>query len=726
MTSIEKMAKDLRVFSDPATPFEIDAQSNGQVRIKLIRETEREYLLDPQNGRLTARHAKNRQYKNIAALLASEEFIDIRRFRANQRRILVQRIEENGEGRPVLEPEGSFVTKQGLEDALNRKKFEHVLGDFDQDHLSIVLVDGPAGIGKTSLIESISLERSAPDSSLPPLLHVVSGGSKLTDLSKALAHSLQIIRSVVTFDQVPILVRLGVIQVAIDGFDELVDPDGYKDAWSALREFLGEVAIGGPIVLSGRDTFFDQQNFEKLLANRIGNLSIKQARLSPVSPSAGKEYLRKSGWSEDDLEAAQAAGWFRPGSYQLRPFFLSQIAGEKGWEDLQFAHGSPQAFLVSRMVTREAKLVSRSVDISVDKAEIGLFDFFGALAEDMSIQQSDVVDEDFIYFACETSFESLVEPQDLGKLVHRAGSFALLESSSAHGARRFPHTEFQNQFAARALLKSVAASASSTTFLRQANINSGLAEAFADEFGVLLREVALRIYDNLKSMLSREGFSDKLSSNISSLLIATLGRPDLDSLHLDSVTVSEARVVGLSRECFLKDVSFGHLDLTNADCRAIQFDGCEVGILTVNRSTALPKLVPVVGQVHKEEEGVVDILRAPNDIRVVLNRLSVDSNDEVDGLPLMRYFDRLCRTFIRQYQIRDHDEEGSFHLIRNEFWPVIREILGDRIYEQVKIVGGPRSVFYRMDAPESLLSPGGDAESLRVRNLVRAKAIELA
>jgi hypothetical protein len=85
---------------------------------------------------------------------------------------------------------------------------------------------------------------------LPPILHVASRGKKISVLNQVLAESIDLIRAKFTFDQVPALIRHNLLQVAIDGFDELVDAEGYRDAWSALKQFFEDTIYGGPIILA--------------------------------------------------------------------------------------------------------------------------------------------------------------------------------------------------------------------------------------------------------------------------------------------------------------------------------------------------------------------------------------------------------------------------------------------------------------------------------------------
>lgn len=96
---------------------------------------------------------------------------------------------------------------------------------------SILLIDGPAGVGKTVFIENLACNRarSYKVKRLPLLLHVKSRGRILTFLQDLIAFSLQTLRLDVTYDQIPTLVRRGLITLAIDGFDELGDPNGFLE-----------------------------------------------------------------------------------------------------------------------------------------------------------------------------------------------------------------------------------------------------------------------------------------------------------------------------------------------------------------------------------------------------------------------------------------------------------------------------------------------------------------
>lgn len=720
----QQLVRDLRLFADPATEV-TQKESGGKLWIELVRDgRDRSYSIDLQSGGSIARHNEGQGYSSIQSLLASDEFVNLRAMRATQRRLLASK-------RPDLyiDPEGQLIYRDGTTGPLHLDEFRSAVSSAEPDKLTLLLLDGPAGIGKTSLIERLVYERADPASSLPPLLHVVSSGSRLTDLNKALAHATQVLRSNMTFDQVPVLVRLGVLQVAIDGFDELVDPEGYKDAWSALRHFLAEVHTGGPIILSGRDTFFDQQSFEERLAGRISNLRLVQGRLQPVSVPSAEAFLKQRGWTDSDMETARSHDWFRPGSYQLRPFFLTQIGSQSGWTELQASHGSPQSFLVSRFVTREADIVARMVDISRDSAEEALWDFYGTLVEDMATSESEYVDEAYLALACELAFQDRVNASDLNKLAFKAGSFGLLESDGSRGLRRLPHSELQNQFLARVVVRGLKDSAAVSAFLRRGVVSTALIEAFVDVISGLGFDQALNVRERLGRSISEESFAERLVSNCAALALATLARADLPHLELSSVGVSEAKLVGTAGNAALKDLSIAHLDLRGADVRSVSFNKCEIAALTTDPTTAFGSAMPSVMHVLQvEEPGGIRFLRQPEEIAAWLKAHAPVETEvaATSELPLVRYFDRLCRKFMRQHQIRNSPSDEAYPLLRDPFWPVVREILGARLEEDSRQAGGPKNTFYRLAKPEALLNPTSkdpDAGILRQRMVERAKAL---
>ena len=139
----------------------------------------------------------------------------------------------------------------------------------------------------------------------------------LTFLQDLLAFSLQRMRVSVTFDQVPILVRHGLVTLAIDGFDELGDPSGYEHAWGQLNELIREARGEGVIILAGRDTFIDPERIRRDIKSLTCRDGVSALTLQPPTQHDAEVWLRVHGWNEDDLDSVSEL--FEPGSYALRP-----------------------------------------------------------------------------------------------------------------------------------------------------------------------------------------------------------------------------------------------------------------------------------------------------------------------------------------------------------------------------------------------------------------------
>jgi hypothetical protein len=217
--NIEQVIKDFIPFCDPATT--VKSEHNSDVlQINMIRNgEEQQYLIQKNTGSVHVSHKKNKKFISIASLLASDYFADLKTMAETQQRLT----------RYDREKEINYIMPEGTIDGAELH-FADIVSKISPSSspvnkkLKLFLLDGPAGVGKTSLITKILKERSNAyndGSLLPPILHVSSRGRRLAGLNDALAQSIQILRAKFTFDQVPVLIRYGLLQVAIDGFDEL-------------------------------------------------------------------------------------------------------------------------------------------------------------------------------------------------------------------------------------------------------------------------------------------------------------------------------------------------------------------------------------------------------------------------------------------------------------------------------------------------------------------------
>jgi len=501
MVDREMLERDLAQFSDPATKFEFKAVL-GRARARLVRHGEdRTYFINLEDGTIYGQHNKQ-NHQSLKALLASEEFADLRGFAATQRRVLASKeLDSLIDPAGLVNPDARGSTDLTL--ALGRK----LTSPIDSDDLNILLIDGPAGVGKTSFIERMVYER-ADDVTTPPILHITSKGRRLSHLLDAIGRTANDLQADFRTDQVPVLARLNALQVAFDGFDELVQEEGYGRAWAALQDFVRIMAKGGPLILAGRDTFFDQQGARQAL-DRFGiKVNLTMVRLHEVTVPTAKSWLRKRGWTQDNVSSPELSAFLqRP--YTRRPFFLSHIAQYKHFADIPTERGSPQAILIDELLTREIEILSCVFpNIPSERIRAALDIMFEEMANDMAEREADSVPRENVEFYCDIAFEGIVGSDNLPALRHRIGSVALIESDENRADLRFPHTEIQNYFLARAAFRSFI---KNRTFipLRSVNFSIDFIEAFAD----VIRIAPGPEYDSVVTHLQRYSMTNRTRCN---------------------------------------------------------------------------------------------------------------------------------------------------------------------------------------------------------------------
>jgi hypothetical protein len=725
------LERTLSVFSDPATLVSFESKAN-RVLARLIRYGEqREYFIDLTTEQIQGRHNK-RQYSSLKSLLASEDFSDLRSFANTQRRVLFPKKLEQ-----LLDPAG-VIDPSGLSERLTLGKGRELFLPKESAVLKILLIDGPAGVGKTSFIERMVFER-ANEVTLPPILHITSKGRRLSNLPDAIGKTASDLQADFRADQVPVLARMNALQVAIDGFDELVQPDGYENAWAALEDFIRLMGQGGPLILAGRDTFFDQHDVRKRLDRFGTKVDLTMVRLHEVSEQAAKGWLQRKGWQPSELASPQLRDFFRK-PYTRRPFFLSQISAYKSFSDLPAERGSPQAILIDELIGREANLISAGInDVPTARIKDALSLLFEEMATDMADREAETIPREFLEFYCDVAFDGVVGGEELSAIRHKVGSVAFIEANESRGDLRFPHSEIQNHFLAQAIFRALAEKRQFAP-LRSATFGTDLVEAFADVNRTAPFDKSKTAAMELLRMLNEEPFAIRLVSNLTALIIAHLVRGNIldQPPLLKNVSTTDARVFDELGNATLTEVTIGRLDARGADLSAVDFDRCQIGTLIVDETTRFGTSIPDVGTLQIEhaqslspehsKENITAWLREHSSAFIVL-----DKNDWRRGqeLPLVKFFDRVCRRFIRQHYIRDAETDEGSTLLRDRYWPEVLSLLqsANRITIEQNVrdasFAGRRAVFYHISQPEKLLAPEGDKKSLRVRLAVINRAEEL-
>lgn len=351
-------------YADPGTRIQ-HRDSPRNASINFTRSAiEHRCIFDKVSGEVLVTSPEERRYSSIASLIASPLLADIRGLADTQARVL---------SKSTSHPPMPVACTVNGESGGNAYDFVLHALETPSTRTRILLIDGPAGIGKTHLIRQLAQARAlrAVQSQGHPLLHVESRGQRLASLHNTIARATQLLRSRFIYSDVPHLVRMRLLDIAIDGFDELVDADGYADAWATLSSFLDEIGPGGTCILAGRDTFFDQQKFRDRLGNAANSIDLQQVQLQPLGLNEARKWLRASGWPEADTESSHIRDLMTSDSFALRPYFLKELA-KSSLHSITESSASVPAFLIGSMVEREAEIIKDVLSISLSDATQGL------------------------------------------------------------------------------------------------------------------------------------------------------------------------------------------------------------------------------------------------------------------------------------------------------------------------------------------------------------------
>jgi len=594
-----------------------------------------------------------------------------------------------------------------------------------RDPLSAIVIDGPAGIGKTYLISSLVKARAiafAP-ASRPLVLHVQSRGRQLTTLPDLLARTLQGMRLLITYEQVPVLARHGLVQLAIDGFDELADPNGYDTAWRSVRDFLAEIQGGGVVILAGRDTFIDAEAVRRALPI-LSSSAVAALHLRPPSVSQAITWLRESGIEGGKISALEQTHLLNVDGYALRPFFLQQLRAVADSSDgvLQLT-SFPLGTLIQAMIERERVLMA-PLGLNIDNSLLDdlLHQLFQEAAREMADSESDSIDVPSLQLISEIVFSPHVPDEPLRALRNRIQSVALLDLDFIPERRRFVHSEVHAYFLANAYIRALSSVEMEIPRSVRRNIaGSELLEVFHDVTRSSPVEQVARFRGNSVELLRRRRHDDRSPGNIAALVLASLGSMDIDtSLVIEDVAVDESLIRGVASPVVLKRVSISKLDIRGADASELVFIECQIMSLVVDAvsivSSSLP--LPTVLQVERDT-GQITIYQ-PDEIHDwLVQRGGKASHYHTAENPegyrsVERLLDKLCRTVMRQSWIRDDEDDRAGRLLRDENWPMLREaLLRHGLLEERNgfPAGGRRSQFIRVRrAREIINNERGDAQ----------------
>lgn len=709
----------LAPFSDPATELGVAVTGENTVTARFTRRGTESFvsvLQDAERKLWVTPEGEKRQ--PIAAFLASERMAGL----DNLARVQARLYEGENEGVWVAGPAADDL--QHYDNALDQLR---ELSLQQGTKTRIVILDGAAGVGKTTVVKKLaaSMARDFLARQSPRVAMIVSShGRRLSRLNDAIAATLQDLRVELYYPEVPVLIRWGLLTLVIDGFDELVNQDGYDDAWSSLGELLDSVSGGGVMVLSSRDTFFDEQEFVKRARNESAwtdRLEFRFLRLTNWSRRHVKQLFDRLGVPDEASTSALDLFAESSSSALGRPFFARSVAErlvQPNWRDVI---DRLLPIIVEAFVARECNLLFGDEHASFEQH---LWSFFEELALEMRRQERDWLELDTVQFFLDAVLEDAGVPVERRRqIVHRAGAVAFLEAletDKGRVRRGFPHEIIRDTFYARNVLRALDGA-------RTAEVDAALGLGV---FGLDLADVAAETCRWL-------GIKD-VPACIQRLIAIAQGQSPYNSGALNAAALAFALMRALPSSAgaevtfTLNALQVGHASLAGGVAPGIRLLGCNIGFLDLSdtratrfaadQATRIARLrvstATVLGPDWRcrpdalerfTQSGTLEVLRQPDAIQTALQMAGVVPVDEPTNVPLTRgeaLLDYLARRWVRRFFLdeADYDDEPEF---KGALWPRLREILFRHnrmtVKSSVEAKGRSKSLLHMRD-PRSMLS----------------------
>ena len=730
------LIRDLAAFADLGTDLAEPAVLGDALVFRMFRDGQ-EIELRFQNGdagkiieRSLETDAPDRTHASYRALLASPCFGNLGQWANYQDRSF--RAGQPDDPIPVK----GHLSGDDTERLVDGREFDDFLVAQapGQDSVRIILIDGPAGIGKTTFIESLARSRAKEflqptrGARRPLILHVQSRGRVLTYLQDLIAFSLQSLRLNVTFDQFPVLVRTGLVTMAIDGFDELADPNGYDLAWAQVNEFIDQSRGSGTLILAGRETFIDRQRIRDNIRALRPDDPVDGLSLQLPEPETAKEWLIRGGaWTEETI-GNYAGALFEPGSYALRPVFLKQLATHEAVAIIKDSPAlSTLSFLVDLMIRREAEKFGDAVNsmMNQDQRRHYVWLFHREVARYLADDQTDAVDDRVTAWLADMAVE-MAAPTDMAEdalaiLKHRASAMAFLDKDDLPGYRRFLHSQVFHHFLADDAIDTIA-NEEMPKYIRRNLLGADFLTSFSDL--ILYRAESdsdriRRFFGAASGMLRSYSWIDRGVRNLGALLMAALpALDDAGDLSIRSIQADEALIQGTAPAASIRDAVVSQLDVRGADLRDLTFDGATIVTLIADDATRVSSTFPTPDRIQVEgqstaltdREQIGDWLGRHG--RIGADRADGSSDRTDDGLvrfelrshPMMKLLGRVCR--IRSHSFSEDGDLPFQRFTQDRRWPSVRDLLKKHgfLEETTRPTSGPKKALLHVKRAKDLLA----------------------
>ena len=699
----------------------------GKLSVKMTRDGRSlKLVIDRESGKIQSTWGTAaRNFASFPAMLASEVFANLRRWADAQRDLLLREAPSSDNLLPVhgvSHEKKSIVSVEQVDDLLGT-------GARPEGATEILLIDGPAGIGKTSLIEQLALRRASlyRTSARPLILHVKSRGRVLSNLQDLMAFSLQTIRSQITYDQIPILAKHGLVVIAIDGFDELADPNGYEMAWAQLGELVTFVRGKGTLILAGRDTFIGRSRLLKdVAALREGVDVVNGLTLSPPTPEQAKQWLVRHQWTEANFQVPSISVLLEDDSFALRPVFLRILAEHVKPKELKDKHERYLTpLLVNQMIRREAGLFGKPVESVMTLAERETFvlSFLCEVARQMADSQVEALEASEISWISEATLGDEKPAEIVSLIRNRASVVAFFVNDERTGYKAFMHSYLLNYFLSMVVVDAIGRG-DVPKFIRRNLLGSEFLSVFSDvaaEVAVTFRDRFDSFWDRASSMSLFYSSADRGLRNVGALVLAALPAvTEHQLITLREFRVDDAVVRGTCPKVTVQTFEVNQLDCRGADLSAIEWVESSIANLIADESIRVSESFPIPGKIllpaDTELIGVEEV-SAWLGTRGRDTSLAVSSGLASAALrkkPIYGLLGRAAR--MRQHWLRgDNDDVQASKIVNDANWPLLSKILAEHDYLRVETrqASGRASKFFHVKHRESILAEAPGDEALK-------------
>lgn len=472
------------------------------------------------------------------------------------------------------------------------------------------------------------------------------------------------------------LMKLDLIVLGLDGFEEIVVEGREERVISSLTELLKRIDSKGRLVISARKAFYDyaaRKQVGLLDALRKYEVSFPAYRLSQWGAAEFCEELETFGFSGvesraiyDDLRGRMTETHPMLVRPVLARRFVEIIADERTSSDseLNFINEitkrqDPQAVLddfVKILIERESKnkwYITSGPEKGLPLIKIADHYFYlESLAEEMWNMSVEVFPEDFIQewmgIVCEIKQVSPARTSDCRlKIIQHA----LLVGEN--GRYSFCHEEFRRFFLGRQIAKYVVDSGSCYSLTKILDVNildvqtvDSAVFAICATVGIASSEVK-RIVQNI--LAAKDGYArnSNVGQNVGALVLKYLAKiPEHERVELWDLHISEcATTDGGLHQIDFSDCHIEGLSMRGGCVRDVRFERCTILAVSIDEKTALKDVImddqSVPSRINLRESEIFN----PEKVKSMLARHGVEFETESGSDP--EFEDECLTAFIK-------------------------------------------------------------------------------